>query len=150
MPNKRKVEGPYSVTLKPKFAFYACQNIALSNSPHLQTNNDFGSFGSSAGTLPIQVPRKCNINFLLMIVIPYQNKRFWELLPKGSLKRIFFLSFIKFSHLVLPGEFVCSLYFLRVKQVGTITTKSGKARLHFNSDDYPAVVVALRKQARRR
>ena len=34
MPNKRKVEGPYSVTLKSKFAFYACQNIALSNSPH--------------------------------------------------------------------------------------------------------------------
>ena len=113
MPNKRKVEGPYSVTLKPKFAFYACQNIALSNSPHLQTNNDLGSFGSSAGTLTIQVPRKCNINFLLMIVCNTSSKeKVLRIIAERIIKEDFLYP-IKFSHLVLPREFACSFYFFK-------------------------------------
>lgn len=111
-PTKQKSKG-HTVHLKPKFAFYACQNIALSNSPHLQTNNDLGSFGSSAGTLTIQVPRKCNINFLLMIVCNTSSKeKVLRIIAERIIKEDFLYP-IKFSHLVLRREFVCSFYFFK-------------------------------------
>ena len=55
-----------------------------------------------------------------------------------------FLYPIKFSHLVLPRELYVLFISLRVKQGGIIATKSGKARLQFNRDDYPAVVVSMK------